>query len=119
MRPTGDHFYTTSAAERDNAAAEFGYANEGVACFVLQSPGVAANVQLYRLYSPATGDHFYTTSVTERDRAMLNFGYTDEGIACNVFSSAQPGAEPFYRSYNPGNGDHFYTTSAAEHASSI
>ncbi len=30
----GDHFYTTSAAERDNAIAEYGYASEGVACYV-------------------------------------------------------------------------------------
>ena len=32
----GDHFYTTSAAERDNAVAN-GYRNEGVACHVLPS----------------------------------------------------------------------------------
>ncbi len=30
----GDHFYTTSAAERDNAVATFGYVYEGVAGFV-------------------------------------------------------------------------------------
>jgi CspA family cold shock protein len=27
---SGDHFYTTSAAERDNAVAKLGYVNEGV-----------------------------------------------------------------------------------------
>ena len=32
---SGDHFYTTSAAERDNAVAKVGYVNEGVACHVL------------------------------------------------------------------------------------
>ena len=31
---TGDHFYTTSAVERDNAVAMFGYVSEGIACYV-------------------------------------------------------------------------------------
>jgi hypothetical protein len=34
---TGDHFYTTSASERDNAVAKLGYRDEGVACHVLPS----------------------------------------------------------------------------------
>ena len=32
-----DHFYTTSAAERDNAVAKLGYVAEGVACHVFPS----------------------------------------------------------------------------------
>jgi len=32
MRPVGDHFYTTSAPERDNAVGRFGYLREGTAC---------------------------------------------------------------------------------------
>ena len=31
---SGDHFYTTSVAERDNALAKGGYRDEGVACHV-------------------------------------------------------------------------------------
>ena len=31
---SGDHFYTTSVAERDKAVANLGYVNEGVACHV-------------------------------------------------------------------------------------
>ncbi len=30
----GDHLYTTSVAERDNAVAKYGYVDEGVACHV-------------------------------------------------------------------------------------
>ena len=38
FNPTsGDHFYTTSAAERDNAVANLGYRDEGVACHVFPS----------------------------------------------------------------------------------
>lgn len=33
----GDHFYTTSATERDNAIATYGYASEGIACYVQDS----------------------------------------------------------------------------------
>ena len=35
---SGDHFYTTSVAERDNAVANLGYRNEGVACHVYPEP---------------------------------------------------------------------------------
>ena len=46
---TGDHFYTTSVAERDNAVANVGYVNEGVACHVFSAAGghhaAAAGVQ--------------------------------------------------------------------------
>jgi cold shock CspA family protein len=37
-RTSGDHFYTTSAAERDNVVAKSGYVDEGVACHVFPSP---------------------------------------------------------------------------------
>jgi hypothetical protein len=43
-----DHFYTTSATERQDAVTNFGYVYEGVACYVfpIQMPGT---VPLYRL----------------------------------------------------------------------
>jgi hypothetical protein len=31
---SGDHFYTTSVAEQENAVAKLGYVDEGVACHV-------------------------------------------------------------------------------------
>ena len=36
-----DHFYTTDVAERDNAVANVGYLNEGVACKVFSAAGTA------------------------------------------------------------------------------
>ena len=113
-----DHFYTTSAAERDNAMFAFGYTDEGVACYVFdaQAPGTAP---LYRLWNPSNGDHFYTTSAAKRDNAISAFGYTDEGVACYVFDAQAPGTAPLYRLWNPSNGDHFYTTSAAERDNAI
>jgi len=33
-----DHFYTTSASERDNAVDNLGYVDEGISCYVLPVP---------------------------------------------------------------------------------
>src|SRR5262249_5611002 len=67
FNPTsGDHFYTTSAAERDSAVASFGYQNEGIAGYVFASQA-AGTTPLYRLLNTVNGDHFYTTSAAERD----------------------------------------------------
>jgi hypothetical protein len=93
----GDHFYTTSTTERDNAVVTYGYQYEGIACYAFdtQAPGTTA---LFRLYNPQTGDHFYTTSTTERDNAVTPaLGYQYEGIACYAFDSQAPGATPLYR----------------------
>jgi hypothetical protein len=82
---TGDYFYTTSAGERDNAIANFGYSDGGVACYVFSS-NVLGTSPLYRLYNPTTRDHFYTISASERDNAT-SLGYATEGTACYVFAS--------------------------------
>ncbi len=92
----GDHFYTTFTAERDNAFTNFGYVDEGRACFVFdsQAPGTTP---LFRLLNSSNGDHFYTTSAGERDNAITTFGYTSEGTACFVFDSQASGTTPLFR----------------------
>jgi hypothetical protein len=84
---SGDHFYTTSVAERDNAVAKHGYLDEGVACHVFPAAS-AGTTPLLRAFSPASGVHLYTTSVAERDNAVAKYGYVDEGVACYVYSRA-------------------------------
>jgi hypothetical protein len=93
---TGDHFYTTSATERNSAIAQAGYVSEGVACDVCAAadPGTTP---MYRLYRPSNGDHFYTTSAPERDNAVATFGYLSEGIACHVFAGAGVDRVPLHR----------------------
>jgi hypothetical protein len=112
-RGIGDHFYTTGALERDNAVANVGYRDEGIACYVFDQPA-AGTLPLFRMVSANTGDHFYMTGTVERDNAAAYAGYIDEGTACYVFDQPAAGTVPLYRAWNGGNGDHFYTTSVAE-----
>jgi hypothetical protein len=124
MRPTGDHFYTTSAQELAGAIAGVGYVSEGVACWVfpLPTPPIpppGGTTPLYRLFNWGNGDHFYTTSVAERDGAIQNAGYADEGVACYVYANPASNTTPLFRLFNPANGDHFYTTSGLERDNAV
>ncbi|TDL15778.1 hypothetical protein BD410DRAFT_85820 [Rickenella mellea] len=84
FNPTSvDHFYTTSAAERNNAIANGGYRSEGTAASVFATQ-VCGSIPLFRLFNPTSGDHFYTTSAPERDNAIANAGYRSEGTAAFV-----------------------------------
>lgn len=117
----GDHFYTTSAVERDNAIETHGYADEGVACHVFHraaAPAPDDPAPFYRLYARWNGDHFYTTSQSEADTAIRG-GYTSEGVACPIHLTGGSTRVPLYRLYARWNGDHFYTTNAAERDSAI
>jgi hypothetical protein len=109
----GDHFYTVSAQERDNAVQAFDYIFEGIACYVLPAYD-RVGVPLYRMLHANNGDHFYTISEAERDRLIQSRAYTSEGAACNVLPVGEQGASPLYRLWLRKTGDHFYTMSALE-----
>ncbi|THH12952.1 hypothetical protein EW146_g7219 [Bondarzewia mesenterica] len=119
--PSGtDHFYTTNAAEMENAVDKLGFTSEGDAAYVFGShSSYTSTIPLYRMYSSSAVDHFYTTSASERDNAVNNLGYSDEGIAAFVYSSNICGSIPLYRVYSPGATDHFYTTSASERDNAV
>lgn len=112
---TGAHFFTTSAAERDNTiqtAPSFSY--EGVAFFAQAAPA-SNNSAVYRFYGLVGGAHFYTSSAQERDavlNGMPSFRY--EGVAWYAAPSPIAGASPVYRFYRPSKQVHFYTISLAE-----
>jgi kumamolisin len=109
----GDHFYTSSTAERDAAIAQYGYISAGVAGYVAAAPSL---VPLYRLTS---SHHFYTTSLAERDNAVRQYGFRAEGIACYVSSAPADGLVPLYRLASTTSGDHLYTTSADERDAAV
>ncbi|KAG5640494.1 hypothetical protein DXG03_008326, partial [Asterophora parasitica] len=108
-----DHFYTTNAAEMQNAVTRGGYVAEGTTGYVFSRPQ-PNTVPLFRLYNTNNKDHFYTTNAAERNNAVGKLGYASEGIVGFVYSSTACGAQPLYRSYQGGVVDHFYTMSAGE-----
>ncbi|KAA1474360.1 hypothetical protein DENSPDRAFT_882739 [Dentipellis sp. KUC8613] len=77
------HFYTTSAAERDEAIAHDGYSDWGIEAFVYPS-AVCGSIPLYRAYNAEYPDHFYTSSHEELLDAVAHGGYVDQGIAAFV-----------------------------------
>lgn len=106
---TGEHFYTSSTAERD-ANVKLGWTYEGVGW---TAPKTSAT-PVYRLYNPYAmgGDHHYTMSLAERN-ALVKAGWKAEGIG---WYSDDAKGTPLYRQYNPYavSGTHNYTTSKYE-----
>ncbi|KAG0041552.1 hypothetical protein BGZ83_001660 [Gryganskiella cystojenkinii] len=111
-----DHFYTTSAAERDNASNNLGYTQEGIAGYVYPSEAAPcqSTVPIYRMYNGAIVDHFYTADPEEAQNAIKHLGYNDEGKAWYMFPNHVNGTVPLYRMYNSNIRDHFYTANVPE-----
>lgn len=112
---TGAHFFTTSAAERDNTIVNFPVFNyEGIA-FYAQAALQSGNSAVYRFYGLTGGAHFYTINPAERDSVQRsNPDFQLEGIAWYAMPSAAGGGIPVYRFYRLSKGVHFYTTSPSE-----
>ncbi|KAI0322134.1 hypothetical protein OF83DRAFT_1049947, partial [Amylostereum chailletii] len=115
-----DHFYTTNAAEMQNAVANLGYSQEGNAARVFPShDATSSTIPLYRIYRSKDTDHFYTTDANER-ATVIAAGGSDEGVAGYVYAdSSCPGLVPLYRVFSPSADDHFYTTNAAERDNAV
>lgn len=106
---SGEHFYTTSAEERNNLCGgkRAGWSYEGVLVVTPES-----GVPVFRLYNPNAGDHHYTSSEEERD-FLVSVGWNFEGTG---FMADPDQAVPLYRQYNPNAiaGAHNYTSSTEE-----
>ncbi|TFY73454.1 hypothetical protein EWM64_g10558 [Hericium alpestre] len=77
---TIDHFYTTSASERDMAVENDGYNYEEIAAYVYPSQ-ICGSVPFLRAWSVPMTDHFYTTSATEMAAAVADDSYVQENNA--------------------------------------
>lgn len=109
---SGEHFYTASAAERDDVV-KAGWRYEGVGW----TAPAKSNTPVYRLYSGT--DHHYTMDAEERDN-LVRVGWKYEGVGW--YSDDAKGV-PLYRQFNPyvnpharrnNSGSHNYTVSKAE-----
>lgn len=107
----GDHLYTLSAAEKDNAVTHLGYRTEGLAFNAYCNPP-ADSTPVYRLVN-GSGIHFYTTSVVERNNAIYSLGYAPEGVAFSAYNTAVGGSTAIYRLVNQA-GNHLLTADPAE-----
>jgi len=78
--------------------------------------GVAAEVPIFRFYSPAYRGHFYTASADERDmiRARWPDVWNYEGSAYTAFTTQVPGTVPLFRFWSAEYAGHFYTAHAGE-----
>ncbi|WP_251900462.1 hypothetical protein [Lactococcus lactis] len=106
---TGEHFYTTSATERDFDI-KVGWTDEGLG-WVAPDKGTT----VYRIYNPNAvgGDHYYTKSKYEA-QSLVNKGWKWDNQGKAVFYSG--GNLPIYVAYNPNaqSGAHNYTGNSNE-----
>jgi hypothetical protein len=114
---TGDHFYTTSVAEKLDIQAKIPhYVYEGVAWGV---PHEASDtIDVFRFFDTKSGEHFFTTSEGERDNVIKNLPtYKFEGVAFQAY--AQEGGEgtlTLDRFFNTKTGVHHFSAGAEETA---
>lgn len=106
---TGEHLFTTNAAERVQLVS-IGWTNE----YCEWDTPAKSDTPIYRLCNPNNDDHHYTTNPAEKDM-LVQLGWRYEG---SPFYSAEKGEGlPVYRLYNPnatGVGSHHYTSSKEE-----
>lgn len=114
---TGAHFYTTSATERDQIAANLPqYHYEGAAFSAIATAGTGLSA-VHRFYNHLTGVHFYTISEEEKTQiqaTLAQFRY--EGVAYYASKVPATGFIPLYRFYLSAKGFHFYSASQSEAA---
>ena len=106
---TGEHFYTTSATEK-NAIARAGWTYEGVGW---RAPSYSSS-PVYRVYNPNVkgGDHYYTSGKYEASQLVAK-GWHWDNNGKPVFYSATADKNDVFVAYNPNaqSGAHNYTTS--------
>lgn len=108
---TGEHFFTTSAGEKNNLV-KAGWDFEGAAMKTVENGGTP----VYRLYNKNNGgEHVYTTSKGEAN-SLVRAGWAYEGVAFNATKKGDKDAVKVYRVYNPNKvaNNHHYTQSWGE-----
>lgn len=112
---TGAHFYTISAAERDQVIARLPhYHYESIAFYA--SPQAATNmVPISRFFNQTSLAHFYTASPQESAHVQQKYPqFSYEGTSWYASEQSQSGMAPLFRFANLHTGTHFYTVSEAE-----
>ncbi|KQU30215.1 hypothetical protein ASG63_17210 [Methylobacterium sp. Leaf94] len=112
---TGDHFYTTSTAEKAQIEKTLPWFTYEGTPWAAPAQG-ADTVDVFRFFDTASNAHFFTTSVAERDQVLKTAPtYTYEGVAFEAYADAgAPGGLTLERFYNTQTGQHHFAGSAEE-----
>ncbi|GIG39624.1 hypothetical protein [Cellulomonas phragmiteti] len=113
----GTHFYSTSAAERNNVIGMAEYRYEGLIAYIRgpqEAPGSTTLRNLNRFYLPSAGTHFYTSSPDEYAAVLTYPQYSLDGVAGRVSAVPGSGLTAMHRFFVPKSGTHFYTANAGE-----
>ncbi len=114
---TNAHFYTASAAEREQVRQRLPQFRDEGQAFVARASPSAALSPVTRFFNRQTGVHFYTISQDERAHVLAHLPqFVDEGVAYYASQVSAPGFKPLYRFYVTTLGIHFYTGRADEAA---
>ncbi|MFC4653269.1 hypothetical protein ACFO26_10165 [Lactococcus nasutitermitis] len=97
----GEHFWTTSLAEKQSLVTA-GWRYEEVAW----SSASSGKTAIFRVYNPNSGEHFYTTSTIE-EKSLIHVGWRTDGTL-----GYSGGSYPVYRLYDGKT--HFYTINKTE-----
>ena len=113
----GTHFYSTSAAERNNVISFADYRYEGLVAYI-NSPHATSPTtplrDLNRFYLPSAGTHFYTSSPEEYAAVVTYPQYSLDGVAGRVFAASGSGLSAMHRFFRPESGTHFYSANPDE-----
>jgi hypothetical protein len=118
----GTHFFTASAAERDQIVAarpDFVYEGVGINAVSLAAadPGCEP---VYRFFDSTDGTHFFTASASERDTVeATRHDLVFEGVGFYEDRSQQSGDGAVYRFFDTIHGTHLYTADKSERATII
>ena len=112
---TREHFYTTSAAERDAIINNLpSYQYEGVH-WATPDKSVVGAVDVYRFFNTVQRTHLFTRDIGERDSIIENLpGMVYEGVSFQAYSGNTNvgGQLSLKRFFDPTRGDHHFAPPA-------
>jgi beta-glucanase (GH16 family) len=114
---TGDHFYTTSTAEKAQIQQTMPWFNYEGTPWAAPVKG-ADTIDVFRFFDTGTNAHFFTTNAGERDQIIQTTpSYRYEGVAFEAYADAStPGTVTLERFFNTQTGQHHFAGSAEEAA---
>jgi len=114
---TGDHFYTTSTAEKAQIQQTMPWFTYEGTPWATPVKG-AGTVDVFRFLDTSSNAHFFTTSASERDQIIKTSpSYKYEGVAFEAYADASaPGTVTLERFFNTQTGQHHFAGNAEEAA---